>query len=62
MTLLAHPVNDSGKVEVLDTTEHLVEKVGHPLVVQVQIDDLEDQFIRDPLGVRGRDIDIKTVI
>ena len=37
---MAHPVNDTGRVEVLDATEHLVEEVGHALVVEVHLDDL----------------------
>ncbi len=33
-------MNDAGGVEVLDAAEHLVEQVGHPLVVQVHLDHL----------------------
>ena len=34
------PVDDAGEVEVLDATEHLVEEVRHPLMVQVHVDHL----------------------
>ncbi len=37
---LAHPVYDPRQVQVLDPAEHLVEQVGHPLVVQVHVDHL----------------------
>jgi hypothetical protein len=33
-------VNDARQVEVLDAAEHLVEEVGHALVVQVHVDHL----------------------
>ena len=33
-------MDDAGQVEVLDAAEHLVEKVGHPLMVQVHVDHL----------------------
>ena len=35
-------MNDPGEVEVLDSAEHLVEQVGHPFVVQIEVDDLEE--------------------
>ena len=37
---LGSPMDDASEVEVLDATEHLVEEVGHPLVVQVHVDHL----------------------
>ena len=33
-------MDDASQVEVLDAAEHLVEKVGHPLMVQVHVDHL----------------------
>ena len=33
-------MNDTGRVEMLDAAQHLVQQVGHPLVVQVHLDDL----------------------
>ena len=33
-------MDDAGEVEVLDAAEHLVEEVGHALVVQVHVDHL----------------------
>ena len=35
-------MDDAGQVEVLDAAEHLVEQVGHPLVVQVHVDHLAE--------------------
>ena len=35
-----YPVNDAGGMQVLDATQHLVEQVGQPLVVQLHLDDL----------------------
>lgn len=35
-----HPVNDAGRVQVFDAAKHLVEQVGHALVVQVHLDHL----------------------
>ena len=43
LTLLQNkdmPVDDAGEVEVLDAAEHLVEQVGHALVVEVHVDHL----------------------
>ena len=40
---LGSPMDDASEVEVLDATEHLVEEVGHPLVVQVHVDHLVQQ-------------------
>ena len=34
------PVDDTGEVEVLDAAQHLVEEVGHALMVQVHVDHL----------------------
>ena len=34
------PVDDAGEVEVLDAAQHLVEEVGHALMVQVHVDHL----------------------
>ena len=39
-------MDNSGKVEMLDATEHLVEKVGHPLMVQVHVDHLGHEKVR----------------
>lgn len=36
----AYPVNDASSMEVFDTTQHLVEQVGQPLVVQLHLNDL----------------------
>ena len=33
-------MDNAGEVEVFDATEHLVEEVGHPLMVQVHVDHL----------------------
>ena len=33
-------MDDAGEVEVLDAAQHLVQEVGHPLVVQVHVDHL----------------------
>lgn len=35
-----YPVNDAGRVEVFDTTQHLIEQIGQPLVVQLHLYDL----------------------
>lgn len=35
-----YPVNDSSRVEVLYPTQHLVEQIGQPLMVQVHVDNL----------------------
>ena len=35
-----HPMDDACRVQVLDATEHLVEKVGHALVVEIHLDHL----------------------
>jgi len=37
---LEYPVYDAGGVEVFDATQHLVEEVGHSLVVEVHLDHL----------------------
>ena len=37
-------MDDASEVEVLDAAEHLVEEVGHPLVVQVHVDHLVFTF------------------
>lgn len=36
----AYPVDDAGRVEVFDTTQHLIEQIGQPLVVQLHLNDL----------------------
>ncbi len=33
-------MNNAREMEMLDTAEHLVEEVGHPLVVKVHVDHL----------------------
>lgn len=33
-------MNDAGSVQVLDTTQHLIEQVGQPLVIQLHLNDL----------------------
>ena len=33
-------MDDAGEVEMLDAAEHLVEEVGHALVVQIHVDHL----------------------
>lgn len=37
-----YPVNDSGGMEMLDAAEHLVKKIGHPLVIQIHLDHLAE--------------------
>lgn len=38
--MLSHPVYDAGRVQMFDATQHLVEQVGHPLVVQLHLNHL----------------------
>lgn len=38
--LFSHPVYDAGRVQMFDATQHLVEQVGHPLVVQLHLNHL----------------------
>lgn len=42
-----HPVNDAGRVQMLDAAQHLVQQVGHPFVVQVHLDDLAQVGIHE---------------
>lgn len=37
---VSHPVNDAGRVQMFDAAQHLIEKVGHPLVVQLHLNHL----------------------
>lgn len=39
---LSHPVDDAGWVQVFDSTQHLVEQVGHSLMVQLHLNDLAE--------------------
>lgn len=35
--LFSHPVNDAGRVQMFDAAQHLIEQVGHPLMVQLHL-------------------------
>ena len=48
-------MDDASEVEVLDAAEHLVEEVGHPLVVQVHVDHLVFYIWSVQGGVRSDD-------
>lgn len=37
---LTYSMNNSGEMKVLDATQHLVQEVGHSLVVQIHVDHL----------------------
>lgn len=38
--VFSHPVNDAGRVQMFDAAQHLIEQVGHPLVVQLHLNHL----------------------
>lgn len=40
ITVPSYPVNDASRVKVFDTAQHLVEQVGHSLMVKLHLDHL----------------------
>ena len=49
-------MDDASEVEVLDAAKHLVEEVGHPLVVQVHVDHLVFYIYGQCKGGSGQSI------
>ena len=52
------PVDDAGEVEVLDAAQHLVEEIGHALMVQVHVDHLAQVRVHE----LHHDVEVKEVL